>query len=49
MTTVTVKIVSQLTGDTDFLQLRGQYTVVGRAGGRDIDVRAAGAAETFRR
>ena len=32
----------------DFLQLRGQYTVTGRAAGRALDFRAAGAAETFR-
>ena len=35
-------------GGLDFLQLRGQYRVSGRAGGRDIDVMAAGSAETFR-
>jgi hypothetical protein len=32
----------------DFLQLRGQYTVVGTAGNRKIDFTAPGAAETFR-
>ena len=32
----------------DFLQLRGDYTVKGRAAGRSVDFRAAGAAETFR-
>jgi hypothetical protein len=32
----------------DFLQLRGQYTVTGRAGDREINFTAAGAAETFR-
>jgi hypothetical protein len=32
----------------DFLQLRGRYTVTGRAGRRDLDFTAAGAAETFR-
>jgi hypothetical protein len=33
----------------DFLQLRGLYTVTGRAGARTIDFPAGGAAETFRR
>ena len=37
-----------LANDVDFLQLRGQYTFSGRAGGREISGRAAGAAETFR-
>jgi hypothetical protein len=32
----------------DFLQLRGEYTVRGRAGSRTLDFTAAGAAETFR-
>jgi hypothetical protein len=32
----------------DFLQLRGRYHVTGRAGGRELDFEAAGAAETFR-
>jgi hypothetical protein len=32
----------------DFLQLRGEYHVTGRAGGRPIDFTARGAAETFR-
>lgn len=32
----------------NFLQLRGRYTVSGRAGTRRLDFRAAGAAETFR-
>jgi hypothetical protein len=32
----------------DFLQMRGQYTVSGRAGSREIQFTAAGAAETFR-
>ena len=32
----------------DFLQLRGQYRVTGRAAGRDIDFTAPGSAETFR-
>ena len=34
--------------DLDFLQLRGQYTVRGRAGNRIIDFNAPGSAETFR-
>ena len=37
-----------LANDVSFLQLRGQYTVNGRAGTRAIAFRAAGAAETFR-
>jgi hypothetical protein len=32
----------------DFLQLRGQYTVTGRAAARELDFTAPGAAETFR-
>jgi hypothetical protein len=32
----------------DFLQMRGDYTVSGRAGGRQIQFTAPGAAETFR-
>ena len=32
----------------DFLQLRGQYAVTGRAEGREFDFTAPGAAETFR-
>ena len=32
----------------DFLQLRGEYTVTGRAAARDLDFTAPGAAETFR-
>lgn len=32
----------------DFLQMRGNYTVTGRAGGRDLSFSAPGAAETFR-
>jgi hypothetical protein len=32
----------------DFLQLRGTYSVSGRAGGRDVGFTAPGAAETFR-
>jgi hypothetical protein len=37
-----------LAGDLDFLQMRGQYTVHGRAGGRTMQFTAPGAAETFR-
>jgi hypothetical protein len=37
-----------LANGADFLQLRGQYTVTGRAGHRDINFSAPGAAETFR-
>jgi hypothetical protein len=37
-----------LNSGLDFLQLRGQYTVRGRAGGRTLDFTAPGAAETFR-
>ena len=32
----------------DFLQMRGQYTVSGHAGSREIKFTASGAAETFR-
>jgi hypothetical protein len=32
----------------DFLQMRGTYTVSGRAGGRDVNFTSAGSAETFR-
>ena len=32
----------------DFLQLRGTYRVSGRAGPRDVEFTAPGAAETFR-
>jgi hypothetical protein len=32
----------------DFLQMRGQYHVSGRAGSRAVDFTAAGSAETFR-
>jgi hypothetical protein len=37
-----------LANGIDFLQMRGQYTVSGRAGSREIMFTAAGAAETFR-
>ena len=32
----------------NFLQMRGRYTVTGRAGDRMLDFSAPGAAETFR-
>jgi hypothetical protein len=35
-------------GGLNFLQMRGQYTVTGRAGARQINFTAPGAAETFR-
>ena len=37
-----------IANQVDFLQLRGQYTVKGTAGARNIDFTAPGAAETFR-
>jgi hypothetical protein len=37
-----------LGNDLDFLQMRGQYHVSGRAGSRVIEFTAPGAAETFR-
>jgi hypothetical protein len=37
-----------LTSGLDFLQMRGNYTVSGRAAGRDIAFTAPGSAETFR-
>jgi hypothetical protein len=37
-----------LANGVDFLQMRGQYLVRGRAGAREIDLTATGAAETFR-
>ena len=37
-----------LANGVDFLQMRGQYTVNGRAGSREIAFTAPGAAETFR-
>lgn len=37
-----------LANNIDFLQMRGQYTITGRAGTRELDVTAPGAAETFR-
>jgi hypothetical protein len=37
-----------LTSGLDFLQLRGNYAVTGRAGGRTLNFTAPGSAETFR-
>jgi hypothetical protein len=37
-----------LGNDIGFLQMRGTYTVSGRAGGQRIDLKAPGSAETFR-
>jgi hypothetical protein len=37
-----------LANGVDFLQMRGTYTVRGRAGNREIDFSAPGSAETFR-
>jgi hypothetical protein len=37
-----------LANGVDFLQMRGQYTVTGRAGPREFTFNAPGAAETFR-
>ena len=37
-----------LANGIDFLQMRGNYTVSGRAAGREIDFSAPGSAETFR-
>jgi len=37
-----------LANGLDFLQMRGQYTVSGRAGDRTIEFTAPGSAETFR-
>jgi len=49
MSTVTTRMTNGVLGDgLNFLQMRGQYTVTGRAGGRAINFTAPGAAETFR-
>lgn len=47
---VTTRMASQgpLGSGLDFLQMRGQYTVSGRAAGRDVRFTAQGSAETFR-
>lgn len=39
---------SPLGNDLDFLQMRGEYRVTGRAGSRNVEFTAPGAAETFR-
>ena len=46
--TETNRMTGALANDVNFLQMRGQYTVSGRAGSRDLEFTAAGAAETFR-
>jgi hypothetical protein len=49
MSTVTTRMSNGVLGDgLNFLQMRGQYTVTGHAGGRAINFSAPGAAETFR-
>jgi hypothetical protein len=45
---VTTRMTGAMTSGLDFLQLRGQYTVRGRAGGQRLDFTAPGSAETFR-
>ncbi len=45
---VTSRMQGALANGVDFLQMRGQYTVSGQAGDRDIAFTAPGAAETFR-
>jgi hypothetical protein len=37
-----------LASQIDFLQMRGQYNVAGRAGARRLEFVGPGAAETFR-
>jgi hypothetical protein len=44
----TNRMTGALANDVNFLQMRGQYTVSGRAGNREISFTAPGAAETFR-
>ena len=46
--TETNRMTGALANDVNFLQMRGQYTVSGRAGDRDLEFTAPGAAETFR-
>jgi hypothetical protein len=49
MSTVTTRMNNGVLADgLNFLQMRGQYTVTGRAGDRAINFTAPGAAETFR-
>jgi hypothetical protein len=45
---VSTRMQGALANGIDFLQMRGLYTVNGRAGSREITFTAAGAAETFR-
>jgi hypothetical protein len=45
---VTERQSGPLFGALDFLQLRGQYTVAGTAGGRSLSFQSYGSAETFR-
>jgi hypothetical protein len=45
---VTSRMTGALANAVNFLQMRGQYTVSGRAGNRDIAFSTPGAAETFR-
>jgi hypothetical protein len=45
---VTSRMQGALANGVNFLQLRGQYTVSGRAGNREFAFTAPGAAETFR-
>jgi hypothetical protein len=46
--TVTSRMTGALVNGVNFLQMRGQYTVSGYAGSREIAFTAPGAAETFR-
>jgi hypothetical protein len=46
---VTTQLEGALSTGLNFLQMRGQYTVTGKAGDRDINFTAPGSAETFRR
>jgi hypothetical protein len=46
--TVTSRMTGALANGVNFLQMRGQYTVSGHAGSREIAFTAPGAAETFR-
>jgi hypothetical protein len=45
---VTTQLEGALSTGLNFLQMRGQYTVTGKAGDRDINFTAPGSAETFR-
>ena len=46
--TYSMTVTPNAAGGVDFLQLRGNYTVRGRAGGREVSFSAPGSAETFR-